>query len=114
MGDRVYLDSIVLNLITNSIKYCSPDRDSYVLLECVETENIVQLIVKDNGIGIDLKKNGHKLFGMFKTFHAHPDARGVGLFITKNQVEAMGGKIEVESEIGVGTTFKITFKKWAA
>ncbi len=51
------------------------------------------------------------LFGMYKTFHNHPDARGVGLFITKNQIEALGGRIEVESEVNVGTTFKLFFKK---
>ena len=67
------------------------------------------LSIQDNGLGIDLERHGHKLFGMYKTFHKNKDARGIGLFITKNQIEAMGGKIEVESQVGVGTTFNIYF-----
>lgn len=68
------------------------------------------LYFQDNGLGIDLKIYGDKVFGMYKTFHKHDDARGVGLFITKNQIESMFGKIEIESEVNVGTTFKIYFK----
>lgn len=67
------------------------------------------LSIKDNGLGIDLEEHGSKLFGMYKTFHENPDARGIGLYITKNQVEAMNGKITVDSEVGKGTTFKIYF-----
>jgi len=67
----------------------------------------VRMNITDNGIGIDLKKNGDKLFGLYKTFHNNIDAKGVGLFLTKNQVDFMGGAIEVDSEPGVGTTFKI-------
>jgi len=111
MGETVYLDSIILNFLTNAIKYRSEDRDSYVRLTCFAENNFLILKIEDNGIGIDLAKNGHKLFGMFKTFHKHPDARGVGLFITKNQIETLGGKVEVESEVGKGTTFKIYFQK---
>jgi len=46
---------------------------------------------------------------MYKTFHGNRDAKGMGLFITKNQVESLGGKIEVESKPGTGTTFKVHF-----
>ena len=67
------------------------------------------LLVKDNGLGLDLNKFKDKLFGMYKTFHNNPNSRGIGLFITKNQIEAMNGKIDVESEVNVGTTFKIYF-----
>lgn len=59
----------------------------------------------------DLNLNRDKIFGMYKTFHGNKDARGIGLFITKNQIEAMGGKVYVESEVGKGTTFKIHFKR---
>jgi signal transduction histidine kinase len=68
------------------------------------------LSIADNGIGIDLKKNGDKLFGLYKTFNGNVDARGVGLFISKNQIDFMGGKVEVTSEVGLGTIFKIYFK----
>ncbi|MDO7173270.1 PAS domain S-box protein [Mariniflexile sp. AS56] len=109
-GIHAYLDSIVLNFLTNAIKYSSHERESFVRL-CVEShENYITLNVEDNGRGIDLKKHGKKLFGLYKTFHKHEDARGVGLFISKNQIEAMGGDIEVDSEVNVGTTFKIHFK----
>ncbi|MGY8915134.1 MAG: ATP-binding protein, partial [Flavobacteriales bacterium] len=66
------------------------------------------LLFRDNGLGIDLKKHGKKIFGMYKTFHKHKEAKGIGLFITKNQVEAMNGKISVESQVDEGTTFKVT------
>jgi len=69
----------------------------------------LMLVIQDNGLGINLNKHGEKLFGMYKTFHQHPNARGIGLFMTKSQIESMGGTIEVESQVNVGTTFKINF-----
>jgi PAS domain S-box-containing protein len=103
-----YLESILLNLITNSIKYRTKEIQAQILIECINLSNSRKLLtIADNGIGIDMEKYGDKLFGMYKTFHGNADARGIGLFITKNQVEAMGGKIAVESEVGKGTTFKI-------
>jgi signal transduction histidine kinase len=48
---------------------------------------------------------------MYKTFHHHPDARGIGLFLTKNQVEAMGGRIEVQSTVNVGSTFSVFLRR---
>lgn len=102
-----YLDSILLNLLTNAIKYKSPERNPTLTIGYESIEDYTVLNFKDNGLGLDLKKNGHKLFGMFKTFHGNEDAKGIGLFITKNQLEAMNGKIEVESEVGQGSTFKI-------
>lgn len=68
------------------------------------------LEISDNGIGIDMKVNGSKLFGLFKTFTHNPDSKGVGLFISKNQIESMGGRVTVESELNKGTTFKIYMK----
>lgn len=106
-GIPAYLESIVMNFLSNGIKYSSKERDSYVKITVEVTPDFVILIFKDNGLGIDLQKHGNKLYGIYKTFHEHEDSRGVGLFITKNQVESMGGRIEVESEVNVGTTFKI-------
>jgi PAS domain S-box-containing protein len=108
---KKYLESIVLNLFTNALKYASPDRIPEIYFETKISNKQTILTVSDNGLGIDLKKNGTKLFGLNKTFHRHPDAKGVGLFIIKTQIEAMGGEISAESEVGKGTTFKIIFNK---
>lgn len=105
-----YLDSILMNFITNGVKYKHPDREPTLRFSTKKTGEYTLLYIEDNGIGIDLEKYGSKLFGMYKTFHTNKDARGIGLYITKNQVEAMHGKIEVESKIGEGTKFKVFFK----
>jgi signal transduction histidine kinase len=106
-----YLDSILLNLFSNAIKYRSTSAPPRLDLSCYREEDYLVLTIADNGQGIDLVRNQAKLFGMYKTFHGNEDARGLGLFITKNQVEAMNGKIEVESQIGVGSTFKVHFSE---
>lgn len=102
-----YLDSILLNLISNAIKYKSKNRKSFLKISCETKGGFILISFEDNGLGINLEKNRNKIFGMYKTFHGNNDALGIGLFITKNQIEAMGGKIEVESTEGVGSTFKI-------
>ena len=104
-----YMESIMLNFMTNAIKYRQPGRVAEVDVNAYYLDTWLIMEIKDNGIGIDLEKNGDKLFGMYSTFHNNPDARGVGLFITKYQVEAMGGHIEVDSKPGEGTTFRIYF-----
>jgi len=107
--NSAYLESILLNFTTNAIKYSSPDRKPMISYDYEIVDDKKVLSISDNGLGIDLKKHKNSLFGMYKTFHKNQNARGIGLFITKNQVEAMGGKIEVSSEINKGTTFKIYF-----
>lgn len=111
VGVSAYIESIVLNFITNGIKYKSPERDSYLKVQTVSNKDAIEIRFEDNGLGIDLKKNGEALFGMYKTFHKHKDSRGIGLFITKNQIESIGGSVEVESEEGVGTTFSVFLQK---
>ncbi len=104
-----YLDSILLNLISNAIKYRSPDREATVEVYGGPENGYTLLAVKDNGLGIDLDRHGKKLFGLYKIFHRNEDARGFGLYLTKSQVEAMGGRIEAESAVGTGSTFKVYF-----
>ncbi|PZR20261.1 MAG: histidine kinase [Flavobacterium psychrophilum] len=104
-----YLESILLNFTTNAIKYSSPDRKPLLSYDFEIVDGKKVLSISDNGLGIDLKKHKNSLFGMYKTFHKNQNARGIGLFITKNQVEAMGGRIEVSSELNKGTTFKVYF-----
>ncbi|MBU2947261.1 PAS domain-containing sensor histidine kinase [Zobellia uliginosa] len=106
-----YIDSILMNFITNAVKYRHPDRQPIINLSATSENGFIVLSIEDNGLGIDLKKYGEKLFGMYKTFHDHSDSRGIGLYITKNQIEAMNGKVTVASEVGLGTTFKIYFNE---
>ena len=105
-----YLESILLNLLTNSVKYRHPDRTPTIVMRTKKQEDNIVFTIQDNGLGIDLEKYGNKLFGMYKTFHNNSDARGIGLYITKNQIEAMGGSIAVESDVNKGSTFSVCFK----
>ncbi len=106
-----YLDSILMNLFTNAIMYKSPDRNPIITLSSSRENGYTILSINDNGLGIDLKKHGDKLFGMYKTFHDNADSKGIGLFLSKNQMEAMGGKIITASEVGKGTTFNLHFNE---
>ena len=111
LGVAIYLDSIILNFLTNAIKYSSKVRDSYVRFRSFIEDDFVVLEVQDNGLGIDLDKHKGDMFQFRKTFHNIKDSRGVGLFITKNHIESIGGRIEVESEVDVGSAFKVYFQK---
>jgi len=104
------LKSIVLNLLINSIKYKSPDRKCEIKIETKKKEDFICLTVTDNGIGIDMKKHGDKLFRAFKQLHKDDKGKGLGLYIIKSQVEILGGKVNVESELGKGSTFTIWMK----
>lgn len=103
-----YLESILYNFISNAIRYSNPKKKPLIVLAYHIKEKA--LSITDNGIGIDLNRNGENLFGMYKTFNNNPDAKGIGLFISKNQIDAMGGRIATKSEIDKGTTFTIYFK----
>lgn len=100
-----YFDSILLNLLSNALHYKSPDRYPIIHIKSWKENRWTFLEVEDNGLGIDLKQHGHNLFKLHKTFHGNPEAKGFGLFITKNQVEAMGGTIRLESTVGKGSKF---------
>jgi signal transduction histidine kinase len=105
-----YLDSIFTNLISNALKYKSSDRKPVIKIKTKKINGDIVLSITDNGLGIDLVRNKDKLFKIRKTFHLHPDAKGFGLFITKTQIDAMGGEIWAESAPGKGSTFFIKFK----
>ena len=105
-----YLKSILFNLINNSLKYRSPERKPIIKINTKKINDSIILSIADNGLGIDLKMHQKNLFKIRKVFHEHPDAKGFGLFMTKTQVEAMGGKIWVESTPDAGATFFIEFK----
>ena len=105
----VYLSSMLQNLLSNSLKYHHPDRLLEVSFETKIIGNNTILTVADNGLGIDLEKYGHKIFGLNQTFHKNPAAKGFGLYLIKTHLDVNGGKIEVESTVNKGTTFTITF-----
>ncbi len=107
----LYMESILLNLLSNALKYASPKRSPVIRLKTFAEDGVIFLQVEDNGLGIDLNKFSHQMFKLRKTFHQHQDSRGVGLFMVKNQVEAMGGEISVVSEVEKGSTFTIRFGK---
>lgn len=104
-----YVESILLNLVSNAIKYRHPQRVPHINLKSYCTNSNYFLTVTDNGKGIDLEKNHEEIFGMYKTFDQQPESTGIGLFITRNQVQSMGGNIYVCSTPGEGTTFTVQF-----
>ncbi len=108
--NKSYIESILLNLMTNSLRYFDPKKQLKIQIASKKTDNETILTFKDNGIGIDLERNKDKIFGLYQRFHDYPDSKGLGLYLVKSQVESMGGKISVESHVGEGTTFTITFK----
>ncbi len=109
---RKNLRSIIYNLVSNAIKYKYPDRKPVIKLSTYQEDTYIILEVKDNGLGIR-KDQQHKLFTMFKRLHSHVEGTGIGLYIVKRIIENNGGKIEVNSELGEGTTFKVYFKQEA-
>jgi len=109
-SNKSYLESIFLNLMTNSLKYKSTKRQLKInVTSKVEGDEVI-IVFEDNGIGIDMERNKNKIFGLYQRFHNLPDSKGLGLYLVKSQVEAMDGTISVESEVEKGTTFIIKFK----
>jgi len=103
-----YLESIFYNLISNSIKYRNPVNPLSIKVKSYLQGKLVILEFSDNGLGIDLEKYRHSLFNLYKRFHFHVEGKGLGLYLVKTQVEALGGKIEVESKINEGTVFRVS------
>lgn len=101
------IDSILYNLISNAIKYRSPDRKPHIKVISAKVNEQFVLTVEDNGLGLDVVSYKEKLFGLYKRFHTHTDGRGLGLFLVKLQTQSMGGVIDVSSKIGTGSKFTI-------
>lgn len=108
---KAYLDSIFYNLLSNAIKYRHKDKTPVIFIGTTAVNGHVILTVKDNGIGIDMRKHGQDLFKYKKVFHKGYESNGVGLFLTRSQVESGNGKIEVESTVNEGTTFRVYLAK---
>jgi len=110
----IYLESILMNLLNNALKYSAPERSPVIEARTFWNNGNLMFEIKDNGRGINLDKHSQNIFKLYKTFHKHPDSKGLGLYMTKNQIEAMGGKIFVESKECEGTKFIINFNQYQA
>lgn len=104
------IHSILLNLLTNAIKYRSDKRNLVITLKTRLNKDYTILYFNDNGLGMNMSKFGNKIFGLYQRFHSKIEGKGLGLYIIKSQIESLDGKIEVDSMPDVGTTFKISFK----
>ena len=104
---RSYIYSIFYNLASNSIKYCQPGVAPVISIVSKKLPDKIELRFKDNGKGIDLDKHSQHLFGLYKRFDSTVEGKGMGLFMVKTQVEALGGTININSTVGVGTEFII-------
>ena len=107
---KPYLDSILYNLVSNAIKYRHPDRPPIITIKTEKLESELCLIVSDNGLGIDMDLYQDKLFNLYSRFHFHVEGKGMGLYLVKAHLVAMGGRIEIQSRVEEGSTFKAYFK----
>jgi PAS domain S-box-containing protein len=106
-----YLQSIFLNLISNSIKYLNPKVETVISISSHKVNNVIQVVFSDNGIGFDMDEVENKIFGLHQSFHNGHDSKGIGLYLVQSHLQSLGGKISVESTVNIGTTFTITFKE---
>ena len=109
--NKSYLESIFLNLVTNALKYRSPARKLIISVTTENQQGNVIMKFSDNGTGIDVELQKEKIFQLYQRFHEHVEGRGLGLFLIRSQMEALGGSITIESKVNEGTTFTLTFKK---
>ncbi|MGI4874090.1 MAG: ATP-binding protein [Janthinobacterium lividum] len=100
------LRSIVYNLLSNALKYRHSERAPTIGLQATLEAGFVRLSVQDNGLGLDAASQ-KKLFGMFQRLHNHVEGSGIGLYMVKKMVENAGGRVEVTSELGIGSTFVV-------
>lgn len=105
---KTALRSILQNLISNAIQYLDPEKSGVIKIHTEKRdENMVCISVEDNGVGVDLEKNREKLLGLFKRITNDGSGSGIGMYIINKLLDNYGGKLEIESEVGVGSTFKI-------
>lgn len=109
--NKSYLDSIFLNLITNSIKYAKPDSTPEITIRTTKTDGFIELVFCDKGQGFDLDKVRDKVFGFQKTFHQHADSKGIGLYLVYNHMINLGGTISLDSAPNEGACFTLRFKE---
>jgi PAS domain S-box-containing protein len=106
---QMYMESIFLNLITNAIKFQHRGNRPEIKIKTTCVGNLVQLHISDNGVGMDWQKVKNKIFGLYQKFHSNQDSKGIGLYLVHAQVNALGGSINLQTELDKGTTFTISF-----
>jgi len=109
--NETYMESVFLNLLTNSIKYARPDLFPVISIQSEKINGRDQLIFTDNGLGFDMEKVKDKIFGLHQKFHNHKDSKGIGLYLVHNHITSFAGKISVESKVNEGTKFIMSFKE---
>jgi PAS domain S-box-containing protein len=109
--NKAYLESIFLNLITNSIKYAMPHHFPVISIYTKYEKGVKQLIFADEGQGFDMDKVKDRIFGFNQKFHTHIDSKGIGLYLVHNHIISLGGHISVESKVNEGARFIISFKE---
>lgn len=108
--NKSYMESIFLNLITNSIKYAKPGCVPIISVYSRKLNGLNQLVFSDNGLGFDMDVVKGKIFGLHQKFNNHIDSKGIGLYLVYNHISSLGGTIAVESKVNEGATFIISFK----
>jgi PAS domain S-box-containing protein len=109
--NKPFLESIFLNLITNSIKYAQPGIPPVIHIHTDRSDAVDQLVVADNGMGFDMEKVKSRIFGLQQNFHDHSDSKGLGLYLVFSHVTALGGNITVDSKPNEGTRFVISMRQ---
>jgi PAS domain S-box-containing protein len=110
-ASKTFIHNVLLNLLTNAMKFRRRNINPEVFIETEIIDNYICLSITDNGLGIDVENQEENLFKLYKRFHPQIEGKGIGLYILKTQVEMQGGKVELISEVNVGTTFKVYFAK---
>ncbi len=106
-----YVESIVLNLLSNAIKYRHPERAVQITIKATHEDAYVRIDVTDNGLGMDVTQHKENIFNLYKRFHFHVEGKGLGLYLVRTQVEALGGRIEVMENVTGGLTFTFWLKR---
>lgn len=108
--NKAYLESVFLNLITNSIKYAHPGIPPVISIRSAMGNGNKQLIFTDNGVGFEMEKVKDKLFGFNQKFNNRLDSKGIGLYLVYTHITSLGGTINLDSKPNKGATFTMSFK----
>lgn len=102
------LRSVFNNLISNALKFNSPDRPLVIQIFVERTKKSILISVKDNGLGMDMAKTENRLFSLYQKFHNSIDGKGFGLYLLKLQLEALNATLDYSSVVDTGSEFTVT------